>query len=186
MRPSRSRRRVIWLKGFGIQQERKRASPSPHRSSRWGEDRGEGQMPAQTARSIFAAATVPPRPSRIPAPHPIPSPRGAKNAAGRGDVRFPRAEAERKRASPSPHRSSRWGEGRGEGQMPAQTGRSIFAAATVPPKALAEPCPSPYTLSPRREERRGERGRALPSRRGREETRIALSPSFFTMGRGSG
>ena len=49
------------------------------------------------------------------------------------------------RAPPSPHRSSRWGEGRGEGQVPARTARAIVSGSgnECPAKALTRPCPSP-------------------------------------------
>ena len=185
MRPSRSRRRVIWLKGFGIQQERKRASPSPHRSSRWGEDRGEGQMPAQTARSIFAAATVPPRPSRIPAPHPIPSPRGAKNAAGRGDVRFPRAEQRGNAHRPLPivlHDGERVGV---RGRCRHRRLDPSLPRRRCPPRPSRNPAPHPIP-SPRGVKNAAGRGDVRSLAPSREETRISLSPSFFTMGRGSG
>ncbi len=77
--------RIAVIPGDGIGKEvapegvqaLEQAAPSPHRSSRWGEGRGEGQVPAQTARAIvFAAAnaTLHPMPSRGPAPHPNPLP----------------------------------------------------------------------------------------------------------------
>ena len=72
------------------------------------------------------------------------------------------------RSSPSPHRSSRWGEGRGEGQKHARTARPIAAHAAANAMVPQSPhvlLPLTLTLSPRREERRGERGRALPPRR---------------------
>ena len=185
MRPSRSRRRVIWLKGFGIQQERKRASPSPHRSSRWGEGRGEGQMPAQTARSIFAAATVPPRPSRIPAPHPIRSPRGAKNAAGRGDVRFPRSEQRGNAHPPLPivlYDGERVGV---RGRCRHRRVDPSLPRQRCPPRPHASPPLTLYPLPAARRTPRGE-GTCASLAPSRQETRIPLSPSFFTMGRGSG
>ena len=49
-------------------------------------------------------------------------------------------------AAPSPHRPSRWGEGRGEGQVRAQTARAIVSRGgerNVAPNALTRPCPSP-------------------------------------------
>ena len=68
----------------------RRAPPSPHRSSRWGEGRGEGQVPAPTVRPIVSLRrrATPQRP-HVPLPLTLPSPHGVKNAAGRGDARTP-------------------------------------------------------------------------------------------------
>ena len=52
---------------------RKRA-PSPHRSSRWGEGRGEGQIRAQMVRPIVPQRSPVPTPSHVPAPRPSPLP----------------------------------------------------------------------------------------------------------------
>ena len=84
-----------------------------------------------------------------------------------------------RRAPPSPHRSSRWGEGWGEGQAPAPTVRANFFSwggecdAARPSRT---PAPHP-TLSPRREERRGERARAHPQGPCRGAVGWAKSPA---------
>ena len=165
-----------------------RSSPSPHRSSRWGEGWGEGQEHARTARPIASHAAANAMAPQSPYVH-LPltltlSPRREERRGERGRA-LPRRRYGR--PSPSPHRSSRWGEGRGEGQEHAPTAGPIASVAAVNAAAPQSPhvhLPLTLTLSPRREERRGERGRALPRRRGR--TLFSLSPSFFTMGRGSG
>ena len=93
------------------------------------------------------------------------SPRREERRGERGRALPPRRGG---RPSPSPHRSSRWGEGRGEGQEHARTARLIASVAAVNAAAPQSPhvhLPLTLTLSPRREERRGERGRALPRRR---------------------
>ena len=120
-------------------------SPSPHRSSRWGEGRGEGQVRAQAAR---------------------PSPAG-RSTAPRGR-RIGRARAGAAAGAPSPHRSSRWGEGWGEGRVRAQAARPRPLRQVDWSRCPHGLLPLTLTLSPRREERRGERGRA--HRRG-ERTR---------------
>ncbi len=77
----------------------RRAPPSPHRSSRWGEGWGEGQAPAPTVRANFfsGAASAMLQGPHAPLPLTLPSPHGVKNAAGRGNARTLRGRAERRR-----------------------------------------------------------------------------------------
>ena len=83
--------------------------------------------------------------------------RGGRNRPGCNAIHLTRGWP-----APSPHRSSRWGEGWGEGRVPAQAARPIVSRSCADclfgsPHVLP---PLTLTLSPRREERRGERGRA--------------------------
>ena len=167
-----------------------RSSPSPHRSSRWGEGRGEGQEHARTARLIASVAAVNAAAPQSPHVH-LPltltlSPRREERRGERGRALPPRRGG---RSSPSPHRSSRWGEGRGEGQEHARTARLIASVAAVNAAAPQSPhvhLPLTLTLSPRREERRGERGRALPPRRAGRPSPSPHRSSRWGEGRGEG
>jgi hypothetical protein len=66
------------------------SAPSPHRSSQWGEGRGEGRV---RAPAVWADLSLSLRGKRnalaCPCPSPQPSPHGVKNAAGRGGVHIP-------------------------------------------------------------------------------------------------
>ena len=156
--------------------------PSPHRSSRWGEGgvRGRcehGRGDCARRRRIISNNAAKALTCRCPSPRP--SPHGVKNAAGRGGAPFGGAGVSvgwakspgtaARLGPPSPHRSSRWGEGWGEGPMRARTGRLCSPAANHLEqcrKGSHVPLPLTPTLSPRREERRGERARPVWRRRG--------------------
>ena len=167
-----------------------RSSPSPHRSSRWGEGRGEGQEHARTAGPIAAHAAAPtmvPQRPHVLLPLTLTlSPRREERRGERGRALPRRRDG---RSSPSPHRSSRWGEGRGEGQEHARTAGPIAAHAAANAMVPQSPhvhLPLTLTLSPRREERRGERGRALPPRRGGRPSPSPHRSSRWGEGRGEG
>ena len=82
----------------------------------------------------------------------------------RRHCRLPPALSSRPSA-PSLHRSSRWGEGRGEGQVRAPAAWADLRCRCGVTQRPRVPLPLTPTLSPRREERRGERGRADPAGR---------------------
>ena len=95
-------------------------------------------------------------PQRPHAPRPLTltlSPRREERRGERGtraspapsrSIRRRGATLRRRRAgAPSPHRPSRWGEGRGEGQMRAPAVRPVAPAVVGRPDALTRPGPSP-------------------------------------------
>ena len=147
-----------------------RRPPSPHRSSRWGEGRGRGadaSTDGATALSPAADSRTMPHISRVPLPlTPTLSPRREERRGREGAGLAARGiltslpSRSRLRATPSPHRFSRW-ERPGEGPMRARTWRLRFRrgeSLNNAAKALTCRCPSPRPFSPRREGRRGERG----------------------------
>ena len=87
------------------------------------------------------------------------------------------------RASPSPHRSLRWGEGWGEGQVLAPAVRFLRLAIVHGARRPRMPLPLTLALSPRREERRGERDARIPSTAPRENA--PLSPPSLCVGEGT-
>ena len=89
------------------------------------------------------------------------------------------------RASPSPHRYLRWGEGWGEGQVLAPACEVVcgWRMFMVPARPRA-PLPLTLALSPRREERRGERGRSHPQHRA-ERKRTSSPHRLFAWGEGT-
>ena len=159
---------------------------SPRREERRGE-RGCAHRPLDRPPAAGGLVLAP---SRATAPHPTLSPR-RENAAGEGTC----APA-RRLAPPLPivlHDGERVGVRGGCAHRPLDRppcGRRVGLSA------LHVLLPLTLTLSPRREERRGERGRAHrrgetggaspPGERARTGTAACPgSPSFFTMGRGS-